>query len=400
MNKHIDQSELSGLVASLRGIDPKIAEAFIQQLFKEAEKELVVNKSVKMDGLGNFKIIKSGSSNRILFLGSSVKSSELKPGKALIGTDSLVNKPIEQPVQSSVVDTDNRIIDNTKEKREDTQTTEEDADKKPAVEPLSQPEASIPDRRGDDNTGEEEKKAVETKTEEAVVDKKNETISPSSIEPAPVIKSIIAEKVEPVNPVKREISVTEKEIPQENKKEKDTKKEKAAPVRRPTQRKSDIVDNDPYRYISEREELNDEEDSPTGKKRSSAVRIFTEIFVIFIIVSLGFVIYSKFVSSGNTGPSPDNFTELENKDTKNYSCIILTDSDVSLKYLAKAYYGNEAFWPYIYKANENIVDASFSINRNSIIRIPKLMVDLVGFNKGELNAKAKVLEEEILKSKN
>lgn len=64
------------------------------------------------------------------------------------------------------------------------------------------------------------------------------------------------------------------------------------------------------------------------------------------------------------------------------------------------YYGNELFWPYIYKANENIVDHNYSIPAKSIIKIPKLTVDLVSFNNGELNKRAEALSKQIVNQRN
>lgn len=357
MNKHIDQSELSKLVATHSNTDPTITEAFISQLFREVEKEFTIHKSSKLEGLGSFKIIKSGSSNRILFLGSTTKNNGLKSGTGLIGTDSLINKPIERKEQSDfLIDTDNRQGGTTENEKPSENATN-----------LKPEPASI---------------RPETDTRENGNDTDNRVVSPE-------------EKINRETERENIYGAANIDAPQQsNYSEKRNETTAAGSV----QRLSDVRKNDPYRYISESEDLPEEEDVPT-KKRSNTIRIATEILIIFVIVSLGFVIYSKFVSSGEVEPSPNNFTELDNNDTKNFSCVILTDSDVSIKYLAKAYYGNEEFWPYIYKANENIVDNRLTIPSRSIIRIPKVTVDLVSFNKGELNDRAKALEEEIMKNK-
>jgi|GEM_PF-2808135 Bacterial DNA-binding protein. len=383
MNKHLDQSELSKIIASQKEIDPKIAESFIQQLFKGAEKELISSKSIKIDGLGTFKIIKSGSSNRILFLGSTAKNSGLRTDAGLIGTNSLIDKPIEKLQQSSIA------VDSDYNKNDILTAREEKRNTLPII--LTEEEVNISEKiqiedKAIQYTSDTQVSAVE---KEALKEEKN-VIADSAI-----VELTTAEKPEP----RQESFPQEKEVSAAVEK---SKKEKTTTVERPVRQRTSTATNsshDPYRYISEREETSEEDDDLPAKRRSTTGRIVAEILIIFAIVSIGFLIYSNFISSREAKPSSDKFTELDNNDKTNYSCIILSDADVSVKYLAEAYYGNKAFWPYIYKANENIVNSSFVIPSGSIIKIPKLTVDIVSFNKGELNDRAKALEEEIMKEK-
>ncbi|MDU1904724.1 MAG: hypothetical protein E6772_08070 [Dysgonomonas sp.] len=378
MNKHLDQSELSKIIASQKEIDPIIAESFIQQLFKGVEKELISSKSIKVDRLGTFKIIKSGSSNRILFLGSTAKNSGLRTDAGLIGTNSLIDKPIEKYQQSSIADSDYS--------KNDILTAREEKDKKntsPII--LTEEEVNITENiQLEDKAGQSTSDTQVSTVEKGALKEEKDIIADSAT---------IAEKPEPI----QERFSQEKETSPAVK-----KREKVTPVERTVRQRANNAtnsDHDPYRYISEREETFEDDDDLPTKRRSTTGRIVAEILIIFAIVSIGFLIYSNFISSREAKPSSDKFTELDNNDKTNYSCIILSDADVSVKYLAEAYYGNKAFWPYIYKANENIVNSSFVIPSGSIIKIPKLTVDIVSFNKGELNDRAKALEEEIMKEK-
>lgn len=69
MSKLTDQNKLSEIVVDQTRTNPTIADAFIQQLFSEIEKELISNSFIKLEGLGLFRVIKSGDKKRILYLG-------------------------------------------------------------------------------------------------------------------------------------------------------------------------------------------------------------------------------------------------------------------------------------------------------------------------------------------
>lgn len=69
---------LTDTISSETQLDSRIVKKFISQLFKEIEKGLIVSSSVKIEGLGLFRIIKSISSDKILFL-ANFKDSQNKP---------------------------------------------------------------------------------------------------------------------------------------------------------------------------------------------------------------------------------------------------------------------------------------------------------------------------------
>lgn len=72
MSKRIDQVELGKTIAQLTGQPDNIVDAYVEQLFKEIEKRLVTNSSLTVEGLGFFRIIKSGDSNKVLFMGDRI----------------------------------------------------------------------------------------------------------------------------------------------------------------------------------------------------------------------------------------------------------------------------------------------------------------------------------------
>lgn len=76
MSKLTDQNKLSEIVVDQTRTNRVVADAFIGQLFSEIEKELISNSFIKLEGLGLFRVIKSGDKKRVLYLGSNSRINE------------------------------------------------------------------------------------------------------------------------------------------------------------------------------------------------------------------------------------------------------------------------------------------------------------------------------------
>jgi len=308
MNRNIDRSQLSRLIAGQAGTDQRIVDAFIQQLFRNIENSLVDDRSVRLNKFGLFRIIRSGNTNRILFLSSPQTTGDSMPGYDY-GEPGNNNDGL-RPEKSSMT-------------------------------------THIPeDEDAEDNSFYFNK------------------------EQTPEIRF-------------------------------EERKFSPPPYPGPSKR---IFNSD---FSNERNERNDR-----GKKKTFAFQAIVVALTVLALI-LGTYIYLVAPKSGtqnlpvvnNTPPSSPvpvinvtkpNFTELENTDPQNLSCIVVTDRTVSLRELSVIYYGNELFWPYLYKANENIVVDLNSIPGRSIVKIPKITVDLVDLNTGKLDSTLEALGNEIV----
>lgn len=292
MSKQTDQSELSHIIAQQTRLDQHIVDAFISQLFNEIEKSLVVDSHIKIDGLGLFRVIKSGSSHRILYLGSST------PTNKTIDLSHFNNEPIKDIT--------------IKSKAEDEAQT-----------------ALISE------------KDLEQKKDEIINDRED-AISEERISESDAIVIRNFHNLER-NPSPNQI-----------------------PVVNP--RKSNLVK--------------------------------TCIITLIVLAVLGI---SYIILSGSTFKPKEKlsqsitFKELENTDTLSYSCIIIPESDVSLQYIAKVYYGDDVYWPYIYNANKNIVNNLLIIQAGSIAKVPKISIDLVNLYNGKEASAAKIMADRIYK---
>ncbi|MDL2215134.1 HU family DNA-binding protein [Dysgonomonas sp. OttesenSCG-928-M03] len=307
MNQHIDQSELSKIVARQRGADQEIVNVVVQQLFKNIEEKLITDSSVKIKELGLFRIIKSGSTQRILFFGNTVRNR----------TDATEAMPT--PTTSGKPES-TETVGNNDSVQQHSETLPASTDKSRSV-PDEKPSGGVINHRN------------------------NNTASPT-------FRSDSA-------PQARNRTDTDRMLlaPQKNK----------TPVYIGVGiLMALIIGTLIYNWIS-----------PSSKADNQLT--YTES------------------SAGTEEKRVARFAEVTNTDIENLSCIIIVDKNISLKELAKLYYGNELFWPYIYKANRNITDNSFHITSNSIVKIPRLTVDLVDYSTGILNGKIKTLGDQILK---
>jgi nucleoid-associated protein YgaU len=323
MNKYINKSELGEMVAKQKGFDAKVVNKFIEQFFASIEEQLVTESSVKVDVLGTFRIIKSGSSNRILFLGQSCQE-----------------KPKREPGIANKI-----------------------------------PPASVVDKIV---VSESEKSQVTTNRVETTANEIAKELAKLSIETSPTTsKPILLSKVEnsveniPANSARQDIA-------------------------KPIVPDSTEQEREPYRVPAQHTHSN-------SKRKIGYVLLFALTIFVFLIVGWGIYSYIKGYKKISTSNAQNNteisirsFLEMDNTDKQNLSRIILTKEDVSVKDIAKVYYGNELFWPFIYKANTTITDKNLMIQTNSIVRIPKLSVDLVQYSTGMLNQQIKDIGKQTL----
>lgn len=290
MNKQTDQLELNRIIAQQTLLDESVVEAFISQLFIEIEKSIIVDSHIKVDGLGIFRIIKSGDSHRILYLGS--------------------NTPIDNSIDLSHIsrETENRYSDT----------------------------------RGADT------------------------------------------ELEATSSVEENIVTEEKEV--ETNKASDPQDEADAIVIR------NFLD-------SERNTNRNRVVTPTNHRKSNLVKTCIITLIILAVLGIGYIILSgSSIKPKEKVLSNITFKEMDNTDTVNYSRIIIPESDVSLQYIARTYYGNDIYWPYIFEANKNIVNNQFIIQAGSITKIPRIAVDLVDLHNGNEASIAQALGDEIYKS--
>lgn len=283
MNKETSLVELKELIAKKTTLPEHVIKVFLDQLFLEIENSIVTDSYLKLEGLGLFRVIKSGDSRRILFLGS------------------------KTPV------TENLKITEFKTKL--SELLPEEVDKN-----------SVAGNPTDSSNDQEHQSVVFSEIDDLIAS----------------------------------------------------------------------ADNNDAKLDNKLASL------PEKRRKSNLVT--TSIIIIAILVIIAMIVLlinkSSIFDNKNVYSYTTNFIELENSDKNNYSYIVIPESDVSLQYISKTYYGVDDLWPYIYQANEDFVTNKLTIQSGAIIKIPKIMVDITEYHNGKVISDAKLLGNKIRQQKN
>lgn len=336
MNREINRSELAKFIAEKEGIEQEIVDAFVNQLFIDVEKKMVDQSLVRLDNLGIFRIIKSGNINRILFLGTSRKD-EIKPHVTTNPDQNVSASKENTPRNSGRIDTISPI-------RTSESKTESTNDNTPVEAPLAKKEIEDKVVSVKDTSLKDKVKAQETTTNVSSVPKTQIGSQESYTSRTPVYnRSRLNERVDKQSLSAKKISLT--------------------------------------------------------KKYKTVLRVAVALVIVAVLLAMFVKPQKKDTVEADSGMQKNNtefnFSELKNPDSKNLSCVIVAQNSISVQELSAIYYGDEKFWPYIYKVNENIVVDNYIIPSQSIIKIPRITVDLVELNAGRLDEKLRSLADDI-----
>lgn len=101
--------------------------------------------------------------------------------------------------------------------------------------------------------------------------------------------------------------------------------------------------------------------------------------LVFIILGAGYI----YVKHYEEDPSaitianenlPDYIT-LENNDSLKYMTVVMYNNNVNINTVANTFYGNTAFWPYIFIENEKdpgVKANPLEIPKNTVLRLPHI----------------------------
>lgn len=287
MSKQTDQNKLSEIVVDRTRCSRVSADAFIQQLFTEIEKELISNSFIKLEGLGLFRVIKSGDKKRVLYLGSNDRISE------------------EIDLSGVYAESDNNANLSDKSSSENISFDSEDYNDKPASELFETFEDKYPQDA-------------------------NIPLPPGSYIPK------------------------EKGVPQQD-----------------------------YTYIANR--------------KMNLIKTCIIALAILLLFSIGYIAISGAYDKPDEKVLRETgFRELVNPDTLAFNKVIVPQVDVSIQYISRMYYGDDAYWPYIFMANKDAVNKMMVVRGGTKIRIPRISVDLAGLHDGTVQNSVKSLAKDII----
>lgn len=120
--------------------------------------------------------------------------------------------------------------------------------------------------------------------------------------------------------------------------------------------------------------------SKSSKKKSNLKHIYILILVLALLAG-GYYYIEKLEreipQSYTPTPLTDEnsnvqYTFLENTDSIKYQAIVIYKQDISINDIAKTFYSNDLFWPYIYMENKEFISNPLNIKKDIVLRIPRL----------------------------
>ena len=349
MNNNKDQIELSRIIAQTTELPQSTVDAFVRHLFIEIKNNLEPGSSVSVEGLGIFRVIKSGDSNKILFLGSKKNITESIDPSSF--KDELEGKTVRKKTQKNILSISD--IDRTHIKPSIPSLTEKPL-KKDLLDKIDRTEIPVT----------ETKKADSLKEEKTVIPNNNTSLKEENF-------------FDNTDSISKSTNTKEEALIKEKQEEENQT-------------------NDDLR----KKQLNREE-----KKRGAIILpIFIALLVLIAIIGIGYLFFENAkINNSNKQETitqtPVTFEELAVTDSTNLSYMVIPNKYVSLEYIANHYYGNELFWPYIYVENKDFMTSSTIVSAGSIVKIPKLIINLIDYNDGSTIRDAQILGDEIKKSR-
>lgn len=350
MSEDKKTSDLINKIVAQTNLPSNIVEAFVKQLFVEMEKELILSSHLKVDGLGVFRLMKSGTLRKVLFL-SKFKSEApavAKDNRIEIEKVDLGTKRKPENIKENIISSESTISNEDKEKILKTEPLPED-------------------------------------------------ISTSINDIKPIEEDII------VKPKVQDVHISTEE---------EKKEAEYIPDNNPAYLDGLVQENDDaFREYEERpivgtqfddsffDEYQDYEDD---EKKLSKRKTWLVIGSVVAIVAI--VLFFALLPDKIKDPLPPKaninvptYIELDNPDSLKYKAVIIAENNVDFATLSRDYYESELFWPYIYKANKVDIAAPLEIEAGTTIYIPVVAKKLLDPNSAESIDSVRNLVNEMIK---
>lgn len=154
----------------------------------------------------------------------------------------------------------------------------------------------------------------------------------------------------------------------------------------------------PGAYMS-KDRLNQSQQDYTyiANRKMNLIKTCIIALAILLLVSIGYIAISGASAKPDEKELRDTgFQELENTDTLAFNKIVVPQVDVSIQYVARIYYGDDIYWPYIFMANKDAANKNMVIRGGTKVRIPRIAVDLAGLHEGTVQSSVKSLAKDII----
>lgn len=131
------------------------------------------------------------------------------------------------------------------------------------------------------------------------------------------------------------------------------------------------------------DQISDYPASSTRRKRKKKRPLLLIVIVALLLCVISYFSYDKIVlEADRQSPTPISSSEeenqlqyisLENTDPNKLKAVIIINKEpVDVNTIARDFYGDEQYWPYILQENFENIGNILDIRRETIVRIPKI----------------------------
>lgn len=141
-----------------------------------------------------------------------------------------------------------------------------------------------------------------------------------------------------------------------------------------------------------------------SKKKKRTIRLIKQLlilFVLFVFLGSGYYYITYHEQRGNQmmqNNQTGEYTEVIVDDSTRYETVVIYKNDVNINTIATTFYKSNIFWPYIYIENKDVIQNPLNIEKDVLIKIPKLPNSLIDLNNTASIEKAKHLADSILEN--
>lgn len=145
---------------------------------------------------------------------------------------------------------------------------------------------------------------------------------------------------------------------------------------------------------------------PKHKSRRRKKLIIKQLIVLLILaLILGGTYYyikknEKHYNPSLYSDSDEEYLEVDIQDSLKYKVVVIYKKNIDINEIAKTFYNSSIFWPYIFIENKDVITNPLNIEKDMLIKIPRLADSLTDLSNTASIERVKFLSDSILEQAN
>ncbi|MDH6356034.1 hypothetical protein M2132_002388 [Dysgonomonas sp. PH5-45] len=111
----------------------------------------------------------------------------------------------------------------------------------------------------------------------------------------------------------------------------------------------------------------------SNNKQKKRVAIIGTIVILLLVFGLyKYITYEPAQAAPVQTKEGLQLISLENPDSAQFLDVIMSEQRMNIIILADKFYGNSAYWPYVFEINKESIQNPLDIPKNTVLRIPRI----------------------------